>query len=92
MNGGGGGGGINNYNLSTPNLTSNIYEAQPAMSPHRLSQSTYSINNELYEAANMPQIPRANTNKQQIALAIKSGKSPYEIYGLPDSNEDDDWC
>ena len=38
------------------------------------------------------QIPRAATNKQQIALAIKSGKSPYEIYGLPDTNDDDDWC
>eukprot|EP00111_Clytia_hemisphaerica_P002564 TCONS_00007303-protein len=79
-----------NYNLSTPNLT-NFYEPQLISSPHRLSQSTYSINNDLaYD--NNPQIPRATTNKQQIALAIKSGKSPYEIYGLPDNNEDDDWC
>lgn len=84
--------GVNNYNFSTPNLTNIYTEAHHAMSPHRLSQSTYSINNDMYDAAQIPQIPRANTNKQQIALAIKSGKSPYEIYGLPDSNEDDDWC
>lgn len=70
-------------NLSTPNLT-NLYQLQH--SPHRMSQSAYSINNELF---NEHQI---NTNKQQIALAIKSGQSPYEMYGIPDTVEDDDWC
>ncbi len=29
--------------------------------------------------------------KQQIAMAIKSGHSPYAIYGIQD-NEEDDWC
>ena len=71
-------------NLSTPNLP-NIYNQQNSVQ-QRLSQSTYSVNNE----QNNEQL--AKTQKQQIALAIKSGKSPYEIYGLPDANEDDDWC
>ena len=29
--------------------------------------------------------------KQQIAMAIRSGHSPYAIYGLQDQ-EEDDWC
>lgn len=75
------------FNLSTPNLANFFsYRNSP---PQRLSQSTYSVNNE-----QPPQEETAapSTSKQQIALAIKSGKSPYEMYGLPESNEDDDWC
>ncbi|KAK3700089.1 hypothetical protein QZH41_015046, partial [Actinostola sp. cb2023] len=29
---------------------------------------------------------------QHIAMAIRSGQSPYAIYGLEDTGEDDDWC
>ena len=29
---------------------------------------------------------------QHIAMAIRSGQSPYAIYGLEDLGEEDDWC
>ena len=45
-----GGGGINNYNLSTPNLT-NFYDPQPAMSPRVFDEA----GNELYGSAYVEQ-------------------------------------
>ena len=33
------------------------------------------------------------TMNQHIAMAIRSGQSPYAIYGLEEmGEEDDDWC
>ena len=44
-----------------------------------------SRNNNIVENGYHPNV------KQQIAMAIRSGQSPYAIYGLQDQ-EDDDWC
>ncbi|XP_047134676.1 voltage-dependent N-type calcium channel subunit alpha-1B isoform X1 [Hydra vulgaris] len=30
--------------------------------------------------------------KKDVALAIKSGKNPYDLYGLPPSFEEEEWC
>ena len=78
------------FNISTPNLT-NFF--QPRSSPpQRLSQSSLSINHEQPSMSEQYSQPPRAANKQQIALAIKSGHSPYEMYGLQDANEEDDWC
>lgn len=34
----------------------------------------------------------SSSQKKQIALAIRSGKSPYQLYGLEEKGADDDWC
>jgi len=82
-------------NLSTPNLT-NFYQFGSSnnnsnntthQNKNKLSQSTYSINDFKTHDATQQQ-----ANKQQIALAIKSGQSPYQMFGLPDNVEEDDWC
>lgn len=77
-------------NLSTPNLPNFYNFATPAPPIHKLSHSTYLVNNNLEQ--NNPINNPKHTNKQQIALAIKSGQSPYKIFGLPDNAEEDEWC
>ena len=34
----------------------------------------------------------SSSQKKQIALAIRSGKSPYQLYGLEEKGADDEWC
>jgi len=38
------------------------------------------------------QLQQQSSQKHQIALAIRTGKNPYDMYGIPDAQEDDDWC
>ena len=75
---------------SVPNLAQNPMQGtQPlSMSIRSLNQPPppqESRNNNIVENGYHPNV------KQQIAMAIRSGQSPYAIYGLQDQ-EDDDWC
>eukprot|EP00794_Sanderia_malayensis_P016249 gene16249-17890_t len=77
-----------NLRLSTPNLAPN-----PMQGVQPLSVSIRSLNlaadhrrNTFAENGYQP-----SNVKQQIAMAIRSGHSPYAIYGIQD-NEEDDWC
>jgi len=73
---------------STPNLSQN-----PMQGVQPISISMRSLNQP------PPEQPRGSSVengyhpnvKQQIAMAIRSGHSPYAIYGLQDQ-EEDDWC
>jgi len=77
-----------NMRQSTPNLSQN-----PMQGVQPISISMRSLNQP------PPEQPRGSSVengyhpnvKQQIAMAIRSGHSPYAIYGLQDQ-EEDDWC
>ena len=73
--------------LSTPNLAQN-----PMQGVQPLSISMRSLNQPPDQRRTSAMENGYHPNpKQQIAMAIRSGHSPYAIYGLQDQ-EEDDWC
>eukprot|EP00795_Rhopilema_esculentum_P010830 gene10830-19646_t len=76
-----------NMRQSTPNLSQNPMQGvQPiSVSMRSLNQPPEQRRNAATENGYHPNV------KQQIAMAIRSGHSPYAIYGIQDQ-EEDDWC